>query len=89
MDAELQNFKSHNILCAKAELRDMKPRLLLGSATAERQVAVYFLCGSGTTRLPNIIPCADAERQTFNSHNFLCAEAELRNLRSQYSGDRT
>ena len=24
MEAELQNFKSHNILCAKAKLRDLK-----------------------------------------------------------------
>ena len=29
-------------LCAKAELRDLKPKLC-GSGTAERQVAVYFL----------------------------------------------
>ena len=89
MEAELQNFKSHNILCAKAELRDMEPKLLCGSGTAERRVAIYFLCRSGTTILPNIIPCAEAECQTLNSHNILCAKAELRNLKSQYSGDRT
>ena len=64
MEAELQNFKSHNILCAKAELQDLKPKLLCGSGTAERQVAVYFLCGSGTTGLPSIIPCVEAECQT-------------------------
>ena len=45
----VQNSKSHTIPCAKAELRDLKPKLLCGSGTAERQVAVYFLCGSGTT----------------------------------------
>ena len=78
MGSELQNFKSHNILCAKAELRDLKPKLLCGSGTAERQVAVYVLCGSRTTGLPSIIPCAEAESQTINSHNILCAEAELK-----------
>ena len=62
-----------DILCAKAELRDLKPKLLCGSGTAERQVAVNFLCGSGTTELPSIIPCAEAELQTLNSHNILCA----------------
>ena len=36
-------------LYAKAELRDLKPKLLCGSGTTERKVAVYFLCGSGTT----------------------------------------
>ena len=60
-----------DILCAKAELRDLKPKLLCGSGTAERQVAVYFLCGSGTTELPSIIPCAEAELQTLKSHNIL------------------
>ena len=38
---------------------------------------------------PCIIPYAEAESQTLNAHNILCAEAELRNLESQYSGDRT
>ena len=78
MEAELHNFKSGNILCAKAELRDLKPKLLFGSGTAERQVAVYFLCGSGTTGLPSIIPSAEAECPTLNSHNILYAEAELK-----------
>ena len=89
MEAELQNFKSHNIPCAKVELRDLKPKLLCGSGTAERHVAVYFSCGCGTTELPSIIPCAEAECQTVKLHNILCAEAELRNLKSQYSGDIT
>ena len=80
MEAELQNFKSHNILCAKAELRDLKPKLLCGSGTTERQVAVYFLCGSGTMGLPSIIPCAEVDSQTLNSQNILCAETELQNL---------
>ena len=86
MEAELQNFKSHNILCAKAELRYLKPKLLCGSVTAERQVAVYFLCGSGTTELPSIFPCAEAECQTLNSHTFYVRKLPLK---SQYSGDRT
>ena len=43
-----------------------------------------FFGGSGTTELPSIIPCAEAEFQTLKSHNILCAEAELRNLKSQY-----
>ena len=42
-----------NILCAKAKLWDLKPKLSCGSGTAERQVAVYFLCGGGTTELPS------------------------------------
>ena len=73
-------------LCAKAELRDLKPKLLCGSGSAERQVAVYILCGSGTTELPSIIHCAEAELQTLKSHNILYAEAKLRNLKvSVYS----
>ena len=40
-------------VCAKAELRALKPKLLCGSGTAERQVAVYFLRGSGTTEFPS------------------------------------
>ena len=65
-------------MCVKAELRDLKPKLLCGSRTAERQVAVYFLYGSRTTRLPSIIPCAEAESHPLNLHNILCAEAKLK-----------
>ena len=54
------------------QLRDLMPKLLCGSGTAERQVAVYFFCGSGTTDFPSIIPCAKAELQTLKSHNILC-----------------
>ena len=71
-------------LCVKKEMRDLKQKLLWVSGTVERQIAVYFLCGSGTTERPSIIPCAEAELQTLKSHNILCAEAELRNLKSQY-----
>ena len=78
MEAELQNFKLHNILCAKVELWDLKPKLLCGNGTAEHQVAIFFLCGSGTTGLPSIIPYVEPEIQTLNSHNILCAEAELK-----------
>ena len=73
-----------DILCAKAELRDLKRKLLCGSGTAERQATVYFLCGSGTTELPSIIPYAEAEFQTLQSYNILCVVSELRNLKSQY-----
>ena len=76
----LCGIETADSLCAKAELRDLKPKLLCGSGTAEGQVAVNFLCGSGTTELPNIIPCAEAELQSLKSHNILCAEVELRNL---------
>ena len=50
-------------LCAKAERRDLKPKLFCGSGTvtAERQVAVYFLRRSGTMELPSVIPCAEAD----------------------------
>ena len=54
-------------LCAKAELRDLKPKLLCGSGTAKRQVTVYFLCENGTTELPSSIPCTEAEFQTLKS----------------------
>ena len=68
-----------DILYTKAELRDLKLKLLCWSGTAERRVTVYFLCGSGITELPSIIiSCAEAEFQTLKSHNFLCAEAELK-----------
>ena len=53
------------------------PDHCLSFYSAERQVAVYFLCGSGTMGLPSIIPYAEAECQTLNSHNILCAEAEF------------
>ena len=65
-------------LCAKAELRDLKPKLLCRSGTAERQVAVYLLYGNGTTELPSINSCAEAELQTLKSHDIQCAEAELK-----------
>ena len=74
-----------DILCAKAEQRDLKPNPLCGSGTAKRQVAVYFLRGSVTTEFPSIISCpeAEAEFQTLKWHNILSAEVELRNLKSQ------
>ena len=50
-----------DILCAKVELRDLKPKLMCGSWTAERQVALYNYNNSGTTELSSIIPCAEAE----------------------------
>ena len=76
MEAELQKFKSDNIPCAKAELRDLKPNLLCGSGTAERQVAVYVLL--------------EAELRNFQAL-FLVRKRNIRpwNLKSQYSGDRT
>ena len=79
MEAELQNFKSHSILCAKAELRDLKPKPL----------CVEVELRNVKSELSSIIPCAEAECQPLNSHNILCAQAELRNLKSQCSGDRT
>ena len=65
-------------LCAKAELRDLKPKLLCGSGTAERQVAVYFLRGRELWNFQALFLCSEAEFQTFKSHNILCAEAELK-----------
>ena len=78
MEVELQKFKSQNIMCAKAEMRDLKPKILCGSGTAELQIAVYFMCGSGTTGLPSIIHCAEAECQTLNTHKILFADAEFK-----------
>ena len=37
-----------NILCAEAELRDLKSKLLYGSRTAKLQVILNLLYGSGT-----------------------------------------
>ena len=46
--SELRNFKSQDILCAEAELRDLKSKLLYGSGTVKLQVVLNLLYGSGT-----------------------------------------
>ena len=65
MEAELQNFKSHSILCAKAELRDLKPKLFVwkwNCRTSSRSIFLvwkrnygtskyYSVCGSGVSGL--------------------------------------
>ena len=43
----MRNFKSQNILCVEAELRDLKSKLLYGSGTAKLQVVLNLLYGSG------------------------------------------
>ena len=60
---------------------NLKPKLLCGNGNAERQVAVCFLCGSGTMELPSIIPYAEAELRT-KSHTIFYVWK--RNLKSQY-----
>ena len=59
----------------------LKAKALVWKRNCGTSVAVYFWCGNGAMELPSFIPCAEAEYQ---SHNILCAEAELQNLKSQY-----
>ena len=66
-----------DILRANAELRGLKPKLMCGSGTAERQVAVYFLCRSGTTELPSIIPCADLKVTQYSIYGRGTAELKV------------
>ena len=44
----MRNFKSQDILCAEAELRDLKSKLWYGSEPAKLQVVLNLLYGSGT-----------------------------------------
>ena len=69
-----RNFKSQGILCAEAELRDLKVKALVWKRNCETSKSQYF-------------PCAEAELRHFRapkSHTFLYAEPELRNFKSQY-----
>ena len=67
--SELQNFKSQNILCAEAEQRDLKSKLLYGSGTAKLPSHSSFL-----VRKRN---CAISEHQV--THYSVCGSgtAEL------------
>ena len=69
-----RNFKSQDILCAEAELRDLKVKALVWKLNCVTSNSQYF-------------PCAEAELRHFRapkSHNILYAEPELRNFKSQY-----
>ena len=75
------------MLCAEAELRDLKSKLLYGSETAKLQVVlncmkaelrnfqatVFSLCGSGI-----------APFQSFKSHIFCMRKRNCRTFKSQY-----
>ena len=59
-----------DILCAQSELQDLKPKLLCGSGTAERQVAVGG--GGGGS-------CVEAELRNFQAlHVFLVRKRNFR-----------
>ena len=73
-------------LCAKGGLRDLKPKLLCGSGTAERQVASQYI-SCVEVKLRNFQALLLVRKRNcgpYMSHNILCAEAKLRNLKSQY-----
>ena len=75
----MRNFKSQNILCAEAELRDLKSKLLYGSGTAKlpshsmflvrkqncaiSELQVTLFCMRKRNLKSQYIPCAEAERQ--------------------------
>ena len=76
-----RNCGTSELLYAEVELWNFKSKLLCGSRTAELQVVVYFLCGSGISK-PQYIHFV--ELRNFKSHTILCVEAELRNFKSKY-----
>ena len=63
------NFKSQNILCAEAELRDLKSKLLYGRGTAKlpshsiSELQVTLFCMRKRNFKSQYIPCAEVELQ--------------------------
>ena len=87
-----RNFKSQDILCAEAELRDLKVKALVWKQNCETSSGT-----SGTkcivwkrncvTSKSQYLPYAEAESGHFRapkSHTILYADVELRNFKSQY-----
>ena len=72
----MRNFKSQNILCAEAELRDLKSKLLHGSGTAKLLSRTKFIVWKRNcvTSKPQYFPCAEAELHHFRtpSHTLFC-----------------
>ena len=89
-----RNFKSQDILCAEAELRDLKVNW---GTSSHRLFCVrkqscwtsrhsIFLVRKRNFKSQDIL-CAEAELRNFRapkSHTILYAEPELRNFKSQY-----
>ena len=84
-----RNFKSQDILCAEAELRDLKVKALVWKRNCETSSRTKFIVWKRNcvTFKSQYFPCAEAELRHFRapkSHTILYAEPELRNFKSQY-----
>ena len=84
-----RNFKSQDILCAEAELRDLKVKALVWKRNCETSSRTKFIVWKRNcvTSKSQYFLCAEAELRHFRapkSHTILYAEAELRNFKSQY-----
>ena len=81
-----RNFKSQDILCAEAELQDLKVKALVWKRNCETSSRTKWKRNCVTSK-SQYFPCAEAELRHFRapkSHTILYAEAELRNFKSQY-----
>ena len=84
-----RNFKSQDILCAEAELRDLKVKALVWKRNCETSSRTKFIVWKRNcvTSKSQYFPCAEAELRHFRapkSHTILYAEPDLRNFKSQY-----
>ena len=84
-----RNFKSQDILCAEAELRDLKVKALVWKRNCETSSRTKFIVWKRycVTSKSQYFPCAEAELRHFRApklHTILYAEAELRKFKSQY-----
>ena len=84
-----RNFKSQDILCAEAELRDLKVKALVWKRNCETSSHTKFIVWKRNcvTSKSQYFPCAEAELRHFRapkSHTILYAEPELRNFKSNY-----
>ena len=84
-----RNFKSQDILCAEAELRDLKVKALVWKRNCETLSRTKFIVWKRNciTSKSQYFPCAEAELRHFRapkSYTILYAEPELRNCKSQY-----
>ena len=84
-----RNFKSQDILCAEAELQDLKVKALVWKRNCETSSRTKFIVWKRNcvTSKSHYFPCAEAElrhSRAPKSHTILYAEPELRNFKSQY-----
>ena len=80
-----RNFKSQDILCAEAKLRDLKVKALVWKRNCETSSHTKFIVWKRNcvTSKSQYFPCAEAELRHFRapkSHTILYAEPELRNF---------